>query len=180
MKASILFFCLIFVFVLTLKPVFSTTESQINPNKKPLVISELLQNHSYWDQRVISLTGEVIGQPLFAQDLACIHLLDQEGNAIGVWMEKVYLSQISYYGRYRIKGDMVNVEGTFNLICSSHSGDTDIHASKITIIQQGKVVSSDKPVWSLFIIGWILLLYPGALVLSNQIKKNKLRKQSSK
>ena len=180
MKTLILFFCLFIVFVLTLKPVFSTTESQITPNKKPLSINELLENHAYWDQRVVSLTGEVIGQPLFAQDLVCIHLLDHEGNAIGVWMKKAFLSQISYYGRYRIKGDMVNIEGTFNQLCSSHSGDTDIHASKITIVQQGKVVSSDKPIWSLLILGWILLLYPGALVLSNQVKKYKLRKQSSK
>ncbi|MDD4663814.1 MAG: hypothetical protein PHD83_04020 [Caldisericia bacterium] len=176
MKVTILFFSIIFIFVLPLRSVFSSTDSQVAASKKPLSISELLQNHSYWDQRVISLTGEVIGQPLLAQDLVCIHILDHEGNAIGVWMEKEFLTQINYFGRYCIKGDIVNITGIFNLLCSSHSGDTDVHASNISVSQQGVIVSPDKPIWSLFVLGWILLLYPGVLLLSNQVKKFKQHK----
>lgn len=177
MKTTIFLICLVITFGI-IKPVFASAESLVNPRQNSLSINELLKNYHDWDQRQVNLTGEVIGQPLFTQNLVCIHILDHEGNAIGIWMEKIYLSEIKSFGRYRVKGDTIRLEGIFHLLCPLHSGDTDIHANKITLIKEGELISSEKPIWLLLILGWLLLLYPGFLMIYHQIKKVTQHKQS--
>lgn len=175
MKHLIILSGLLLMITTTSHPVFADSEPSIQSTKKPLLISELLKNHHYWDQRFIQLTGEVIGQPIFADGRVCIHLLDQEGNAIGVWMDKIFLTEIHSFGKYRIRGDIVSVVGFFYEICSFHSGDTDLHIDQLTVIQPGKAIPADEPNWSLLLIGFLLMVYPALLFVQTQNEKRKQR-----
>jgi len=151
-KGVLLFLCLFFILSATF---FAYANPPAKQAEKTLTIRELLEHPFYWDQRSINLTGEVIGQVLFSGDQACIHLLDHEGNLIGVWMDRKLQEKISCYGKHGIKGDTVKVEGIFHEICTQHSGDTDHHATKISIVEAGSILPPAKVVWTRL---WVSLL----------------------
>ena len=135
---------LIILILVNLSGIVSVNASSLD--EKPLLtVSELLNHHHYWDQRTITFSGEVIGQPIFSQNQVCIHLLDHQGNAIGVWINSDFLSQIKHFGKYRVKGDQIEVRGTFQVVCSNHPGDTDIHAEQFYILQEGFITPVEKP-----------------------------------
>jgi hypothetical protein len=99
---------------------------------------ELVENSVHFDNKVVTLRGEVVGV-LMRGDYAWVNVLDNEV-AIGVWCRANDAKQVSVIGDYTHIGDNVEVIGTFHFACSEHGGDLDIHAENFTVLRSGKVV----------------------------------------
>lgn len=174
MKTRFLLFMILSVFLFFQSGIVLAEDPEIK-QESVITVNELLAHYQYWNQRTITFFGEVIGQPIFSQNQVCLHILDQQGNVIGVWLDKNYLDLIKYYGKYRVKGDQIEVKGTFHSVCSSHPGDTDIHADAFSILHVGEIGSPEKPNWIRLVLGifWLFLLLLFSIRISNQRKKLK-------
>jgi hypothetical protein len=64
-------------------------------------------------------------------------------NAIGIWVPKSMLTEISHRGTYGEKGDLIEISGVFHRSCAEHGGDLDIHAASIVKLKDG--YSTAKP-----------------------------------
>lgn len=99
---------------------------------------ELVENSVHFDNKVVTLRGEVVGV-LARGDSAWVNVLDNEV-AIGVWCRANDAKKVSVVGDYTHIGDTVEVVGTFHFACTEHGGDLDIHAENFTVLASGKVV----------------------------------------
>jgi len=99
---------------------------------------ELVENSVHFDNKVVTLRGEVVGV-LMRGDYAWVNVLDNEV-AIGVWCRANDAKKVSIVGDYTHIGDMVEVVGIFHFACTEHGGDLDIHAENFTVLASGKVV----------------------------------------
>jgi hypothetical protein len=133
MKNRILSFLTIIIFIFFLLPTYSIKAEEA----LYLKVSTLINNPSKYNEKIIRFKGEVIGEPLGRGNNRWINVLDNEGNAIGIWLSKDFIKDINYYGKYNVRGDMVEVTGIYHSICNEHGGDTDIHANKFTILEKG-------------------------------------------
>lgn len=107
----------------------------------PVVSSEeLFKEAEKYDGKTVIYKGEVIGDIMVREEFAWINVRDKSG-AIGVFCPKEMVGEIKHEGGYWFTGDTVSVWGTFHRSCPEHGGDTDIHAEKITIIQEGRAIS---------------------------------------
>lgn len=125
-KITSLFLSLIFIFS------FSIICSAVNTTD----INSLIENAKQLDKREITIQGELIGEELERGEYSWINVNDTT-NAIGVWISSKELKDVTYYGNYKNKGDIVRITGTFNRACTEHGGDTDIHCSNFEIVQKG-------------------------------------------
>jgi len=123
---------------------------------------ELLNNAKQYDSKAISYKGEVIGDIMIRGDHAWLHVNDGT-IAIGIWAPKAMIEDICYVGNYQIKGDIVEVFGTFHRICLEHGGDLDIHASEIRKVTSGSLViqpiSRKKVYFGAYSLLLVLLFY---------------------
>ena len=46
--------------------------------------------------------------------------------------------RIDAFGKYGTTGTMLQVRGTFHLVCPEHSGLTDLHAEHVSVVDKGK------------------------------------------
>jgi len=107
----------------------------------PIVSSEeLFKEAEKYDGKTVIYRGEVIGDIMVREEFAWLNVRDKSG-AIGVFCPKDMVGEIKHKGGYGFRGDMVSVWGTFHRTCPEHGGDTDIHAEKIAIIQEGQAIS---------------------------------------
>ncbi len=116
-------------------------------------ISDLVNRMEEFDGRLIIVEGEVVGDIMRRGDHAWITVNDdafseksiEEGGdfagysniGMGIWAETWQVEQLKHLGSYRAKGDRVRVEGTFYRVCQEHGGDTDIHARRIELLEEG-------------------------------------------
>jgi hypothetical protein len=91
---------------------------------------DLLNNAQAYDGRTVVYKGEVIGDIMIRGGHAWLHVNDGY-IAIGIWVPRKLIRDISYAGDYRAKGDIVIISGTFHRSCLEHGGDLDIHAREI-------------------------------------------------
>ena len=56
-------------------------------------------------------------------------------------LESEQAQSIKNFGKYGYKGDIVEINGTFNRACVEHGGDMDIHAISVKIIDAGGSVT---------------------------------------
>ncbi len=109
----------------------------------------LVEDANEWDRRVITFTGEAVGEAMRRGDMAWIHLNDDPygleetvglsgfNSGVGVWAESRLVSRIAVFGGYGRHGDIVEVTGTFHAACPAHGGDLDIHADSLRIVRAG-------------------------------------------
>ena len=97
-------------------------------------INDLIEKAFAMENKEVTVQGETIGEALERDEYAWININDNT-NAIGVWVKLDELTQIKYYGDYKNKGDIVKVTGVFHRACTEHGGDVDIHCSKIEIVE---------------------------------------------
>lgn len=142
---------IILAFILILILIFLPTIN-IKAEEAHLKVSTLLSNSSKYNGKNIRFIGEVIGEPLGRGDYKWINILDEEGNAIGVWLKVELIKEIKYYGKYKVKGDIVEVEGIYHSICNEHGGDTDIHANSINLIKKGYLIKEQVLYQKFYII----------------------------
>lgn len=104
----------------------------------------LSQADSDLDGRVVRFQGEAIGESLRADaDTRWANILD-DGVAIGVVAPTQMLTAIDGWGDWSRRGTIVEVTGVFNVACTQHGGDLDVHASKIRALEPS--VPIERPV----------------------------------
>ena len=134
-------------------------------------INDLIEKAFAMENKEVTVQGETIGEALERDEYAWININDNT-NAIGVWVKLDELTQIKYYGDYKNKGDIVKVTGVFHRACTEHGGDVDIHCSKIEIVETGHpmndLISSHK-----IIITLSLVLAAGIVTAAYLSLKNK-------
>ncbi len=105
-------------------------------------INDLIsQSHAY-DEQAITIEAEVILEVLERDENAWINVNDGT-NAIGVYLPIEMIKELDVFGDYNHKGDVVRVEGIFTRNCDEHGGEIDIHATKLTIIEEGYTISHE-------------------------------------
>jgi hypothetical protein len=97
---------------------------------------ELINNAKNYNGNIVVYKGEVIGDIMLRGEYVWINVNDEK-NAIGIWIKKELIKDIIYTGNYKAKGDLVEIRGKFNRSCIEHGGDLDIHAQSITKISSG-------------------------------------------
>ncbi len=127
-------------------------------NGKHVVEERIMGNMEYYDGKMITIEGEVIGDIMYRGDYAWITVNDdpyslrkslEEGGdfvglsnqGIGVWVSREAAKKIMTCGGYKNKGDIVSITGEFHRACHEHGGDTDIHAANLEVISSGYAFS---------------------------------------
>lgn len=140
--------------------------------------ADLVEQPKEFDGQDVTFAGEAIGEAMVRGDMAWLHINDdayylqnvEEGAQLGgyntgmaIWLPADLAGQIAYFGDYEHEGDIVEVDGVFNAACAEHGGDMDIHASALSVVDQGhEVVDEVKPqkvVWAVVLAALALALY---------------------
>ena len=124
--------------------------------------SELINKSKEYDGRLITYTGEVIGDVMLRGEFAWVNINDGD-NALGVWMSATLAKEIKFVGNYKFRGDSLEITGIFHHACLEHGGDLDIHAQTLRKLGNGRVVNQvlnlDKKNLSLILLGALLLIW---------------------
>jgi hypothetical protein len=123
---KVLFTILYLLFILLSRDCYAQSISSV----------ELINNAKNYNGNIVVYRGEVIGDIMLRGEYAWINVNDEK-NAIGIWIKKELIKDIIYTGSYNTKGDLVEITGKFNRSCVEHGGDLDIHAQSITKISFG-------------------------------------------
>ena len=123
--------------------------------------SELISNAKEYDGKIVTYTGEAIGDVMVRGSYAWININDGE-NAIGVWLTKDLIGCIKYTGNYKTMGDRLEVAGIFHRSCPEHGADLDIHAQGIKILAAGQetpeIIQGHKAGLALLLVGLLCLV----------------------
>ncbi len=125
-KKQISFFILFSVFCLLSSVCFA----------QPVSSTDLIEHAKEYNGKVASFQGEAIGDIMKRGNFAWVNVNDGQ-NAIGIWLKSDLTKGIKYTGRYKFKGDIIEVKGKFNRACIEHGGDLDIHADNLRVIKPG-------------------------------------------
>lgn len=109
---------------------------KVNANENVVPISELIENADVYQNKEICIEAEVIGEIMNRGEYSWINLLDSTGS-IGVWITSEMAKEITYTGKYNVKGDYVKIYGLFQDECKLHGGEADIHCNQIVILETG-------------------------------------------
>ncbi|MDD5129992.1 MAG: DNA-binding protein [Candidatus Omnitrophica bacterium] len=128
---------------------------------------ELISNAKQYDGKLITYSGEVVGEVMSRGEFSWVTINDGE-NALGVWVKSVLAKEIKFAGNYKERGDNLEITGIFNRACANHGGDLDIHAQSLRKVSDGGVIQEklnfDKVRLGLILSGalfliWILILF---------------------
>ena len=123
--------------------------------------SELIENSKKIDNTKITLKGETIVEAMNRGKYSWVNISDGS-TAMGIWIKSEQAQSIKNYGKYSYKGDIVEINGTFNRACEEHGGDMDVHAISVKIIDAGGSVtipiSNNKKVIALILTVITLIL----------------------
>lgn len=114
---------------------------KVNANSD-LTINELVENPNPYDQMTITIQAEVIGEVLERGEYSWINVNDQT-NAIGIWLPTEWTRQISTFGSYSNRGDIISITGTFYHANVEHDSEMMIEANSIKIIEKGYEITHD-------------------------------------
>ena len=103
-------------------------------------LNYLIENAKQLDGQQVTVQGEAIGERMDRGDYSWVNINDGT-NAMGIWLSKSDAEEISHYGNYKNKGDIVKITGTFNRACVEHGGEADFHSSVVIIVQEGHIVN---------------------------------------
>jgi len=98
--------------------------------------NELIEKSKELDGQKLNYKGELVTAILDRGEYSWINLNDGF-NAIGVWCKSSLLGGVKFAGDYKNRGDIIEVNGTFNRACSVHNGELDIHADTAKIVKEG-------------------------------------------
>jgi hypothetical protein len=125
-------------------------------------IRALLDSPGYYDQKQVSVKGEVIGSMMRRRNGVWFNINDGTG-AIGVWTERLDIDLQG--GSYKRRGSIVFVEGVFNRSCAMHLGQMDIHSDDIKLVSGSTEIKHPVDKWriNILIISSVMLLFILAL-----------------
>jgi len=134
---------------------------------RALSSNELITQAKQYDGKLVTYSGEVIGDVMLRGEFAWVNINDGD-NAIGVWVSAILAKEINLTGAYKSRGDTLEITGIFHRACLEHGGDLDIHAQKLRKLVSGKMVNQKIDLFKveltftllgmLFLI-WILTLF---------------------
>ncbi len=132
-------------------------------------ISDLENADELLDDQIVQITGEVIGDRIYAEgdESHCwlvIEARDSSYAEISVYVDVDATKLIDTYGNYGNTGTIVEIYGTFNIACSEHEGLSDLHAEGLSVVSEGSHQSETLnlqaflPAVVLIVVGLVLLL----------------------
>ncbi len=107
--------------------------------KEVVKINDLIENSKLYDGKQITVEGEAIGEAMERGSFSWVNINDQS-NALGIWMPNEDADKIKFYGDYKHLGDEIRVTGIFNRACEQHGGDMDIHSATVEVLSSGKLI----------------------------------------
>lgn len=150
-------------------------DNQVNVSQLPdssfiydITIKELADADSYMDGQTVQVSGEVVGDRIFAEldPTDCwvtLQSTDKSDSEIAVFMPLTASDSIDTYGAYGKRGTILQVRGTFNLACADHQGASDLHADSVAVISKGSV--EDLEFNFMRLVPGLVLLMLGSLML---------------
>lgn len=111
-----------------------------------LKISELIDKGKEYDNRVITIEGEAIGELLERGESSFVNINDGT-SAMGIYLKTSLGENIEYYGDYHHIGDTVRVKGVFHRACKEHGGDMDLHSEEFEVVSKGHDVTHKIDTW---------------------------------
>lgn len=101
-----------------------------------LNLERLLNHPDKFDNSLVKVEGEVIGEPLKARKGVWINISFKKYN-LGVFLPSgKYLDKITHWGKYGVRGDYLLIQGVFHKNCPQHY-ETDIHLKSLSVIKTG-------------------------------------------
>ena len=105
-------------------------------------ISDLANNGTQFDGQRVQISGEVIGDLIEVDDYPnlawiCLRSIQGEDDTISVIVNRQDAEQIDTYGKYDVRGTIVQVLGSFHLTCKDHEGECDLHCQNFNIVEKG-------------------------------------------
>ena len=141
-------------------------------NADTLSINDLIIESKIYNNRIVKVRGESIGEELKRGNYSWININDTT-NSIGIYMKKENAKKVKLYGGYNKLGDTIEVEGKYNKSCIEHSGDTDIHAINVKVIKDGIKIEPELPSYKVIIaIGLIMISFAVSSILYKKNKNN--------
>jgi len=137
--------------------------------EEAVVSSELINNARQYDGKIVIYKGEVIGDVMIRGEFAWINVSDGI-NTIGIWSKKDLVKDILYTGKYKSKGDIIEVKGVFHRACLEHGGDLDIHAEELRKIDNG-IATEEKTDIAKRNKAFLLLLITALVIILSQLKR---------
>ncbi len=123
----------------------SINDGQVSDNSflYDAAIADLAGADSYYDGQYVQIRGEAVGEAISqvgSRDSVWVTLLDTATNSsVSVVMSRADADKIDTFGAYGKTGSRVCVKGMYNLACSEHEGESDIHAESVTVEERGFV-----------------------------------------
>ena len=150
-------------------------DNTVNPQLLPdssfvyeVSLADLAEADTYYDQQTVQVQGEAVGDILHADVLGTtswVTLCSDDGRALlTVYMDAESAQRIDTLGSYHAKGTKLQVRGTFNLVCSEHSGETDLHAWEVTVLEPGSA-TPDNLNFDMFLPGIFAVCLGGFLII---------------
>ncbi len=173
-KFILIFFLVTPLFIFSSSMVRGEQAFQSIPNMP--TVFKLLEKQTELDGKKITFHGELIGQPIFDQHGVFVNVMDNEFNALGIYLDKNMLVKFTHYGRHGQKGDYVQTTGIFHKVCAVHGGDTDLHATEITVLKAGK--SNPEPIIPTFKVVFCFILLVLAIVLYLSAKQRRIKQET--
>lgn len=141
-------------------------------NADTLSINDLIIESKIYNNRIVKVEGESIGEELHRGNYSWININDTT-NSIGIYMKKNDAKKVKVYGGYNKFGDTIEVEGKYNKSCIEHSGDTDIHAINVSVVKDGIKIEPELPSYKAIIaIGLIMISFSVSSILYKKNKNN--------
>jgi hypothetical protein len=115
------------------------------------------------DGQEVTIQGEVVGDILSAQRGYKWLLLQDGGATISVLVAEHEVAKVTRLGRYGQIGTRLEVTGEFQIDCADHDGLTDVHATRVVVIDEGSEVEHRLDPRA-FQIGVLLIIVGGCLL----------------
>mgnify|MGYP007069939038 CR=1 FL=1 len=143
-------------------------------------LTELASATSYYDGQTVQITGEAIGD-IIREGTDGTHVWvtlastsPTSDATIVVYLSTSDASIIDTLGAYGKTGTILQVRGTFHLVCPDHEGTSDIHVENVNVVSPGST-SPDTFSWANFKSGILLVVFAGALLLAFHLIRQRLR-----
>ncbi|MBN2120238.1 MAG: hypothetical protein JW734_04195 [Candidatus Omnitrophica bacterium] len=144
-----------------------------------LSLEQLLDSAQAYDNKEIDVQAEVLDK--LTQEKGYWLNLGDKGVSLGVWVDKeIEISNIARPGSYAINGDIIRIQGVFHSSCKEHLGQTDIHAYRISLVEEGSLRKERVlPHKKFFAIAWLVsfLVILGVYSAKELLEKSKRRSQ---
>ncbi len=148
-------------FILMLTFLFSLT---VYAQFQTITLKSLVDNPEEYDQKIVFLQAELIGEPLTTETGTWLNLGANDYN-MGVFLkQKEILEKINYWGSYKEKGDIVQIKGIFYKNCPVHN-QRGVHLLNLKIVKAGKRIEhkADPDKKRFALISFIICLTTGII-----------------